>query len=274
MGNANFRRKLPLLYPNIGGTTLSFISQYQAAGNQTYNGMLLSIQRRAARGVTVSSNYTLSHCYGDDATKESQAGGPGSTYVDPNNRNFDRGNCEGDRRHIFNMTVVAQTPQFANPMLHRLATGWRLSGLYRKSSGAWLTVTSGQDRALTGVSNQRALQILGNPYGNKSLTNYLNPAAFVLPAAGSYGNMGTNSIQGPGTWQFDASLVRAFPLRENQRLEARIEAFNVTNSFRPGVGSPSTNVGAPVTNLSSGNFGQINLALDPRLLQFALKYVF
>ncbi len=274
MGNANFRRKLPFLYPNIGGTTLSFVSQYQAAGNQSYNGILLSVQRRAARGVTVSTNYTLSHCYGDDATKESQAGGPGSTYVDPNNRNFDRGNCEGDRRQIFNMTVVAQTPQFANATLHRLATGWRLSGIYRKSSGGWLTITSGQDRSLSGVSGQRALQIMANPYGDKSLKNYLNPAAFALPALGSYGNMGVNTIQGPGSWQFDVSLVRAFQLRETQKLEARVEAFNVTNSFRPGVASSSAGVGAPVTNLSSGNFGQINSALDPRLLQFALKYVF
>src|SRR5437868_13477548 len=65
-GNANFRRKLPLLYPNTGGTTLSFLSQYQAAGNQTYNGLLVSVQRRAAKGVTVNGNYTWSHCYGDD----------------------------------------------------------------------------------------------------------------------------------------------------------------------------------------------------------------
>lgn len=266
-GNANLRRKLPVLYPNIGGTTLSFISQYQAEGSQTYNGVLLSVQRRAARGVTVGGNYTLSHCYGDDASKESQGGGPGATYVDPNNRNFDRGNCEGDRRHIFNMTAVAQTPQLANTTLRTLATGWRLSGIYRISSGGWLSILSGQDRSLSGVSSQRAQQILGNPYGANKLTSFLNPAAFALPALGSYGNMRTNSIQGPHTWGFDLAMVRVFKMRESQNLEARIEAYNVTNSFRAGIGSP-------ITNFSAGNFGQINTALDPRLLQFALKYVF
>jgi len=273
-GNANFRRKLPQLYPNIGGTTLSFMSQYQAEGNQTYNGVLLSVQRRAARGVTVGGNYTLSHCYGDDASKESQGGGPGATYIDPNNRNFDRGNCEGDRRHIFNMTAVAQTPRFANTALRSLATGWRFSGIYRISSGGWLSILSGQDRSLSGVTSQRAQQVLANPYGNNKLTQYLNPAAFALPALGSYGNTGLNSIQGPHTWEFDLAMVRVFKLRESQNLEARIEAYNVTNSFRPGIGSPASGIGAPVTSLSSGNFGQINLALDPRLLQFALKYVF
>ena len=50
-------------------------------------------------------------------------------------------------------------------------------------------------------------------------------------------------------------------------MEARAEAYNVTNSFRPGVGSP-------VTNFNAGNFGQINTSLDPRIMQFALKYMF
>src|SRR4030095_14286585 len=66
-GNANARRRLTQQYPNIGGTTLSFLSQYQPGGTQTYDGLLLSVQRRAARGVTLGGNYTWSHCYGDDA---------------------------------------------------------------------------------------------------------------------------------------------------------------------------------------------------------------
>jgi Carboxypeptidase regulatory-like domain len=263
-GNANARRRLTQQYPNIGGTTLSFLSQYQPGGTQTYNGLLLSVQRRAARGVTLGGNYTWSHCYGDDA-KASQGGGPGATYVDPNNRDFDRGNCEGDRRQIFNMTAVAQTPGFTNTTLRTIVTGWRLSGIYRYSTGSWLTIASGQDRSLSGVSSQRAQQILGNPYGAKTLTNYLNPAAFALPALGSFGNISPNSIQGPGTWAFDLALSRVFQIRENQKLEARAEAYNVTNSLRRG---------NPVTNFSNGIFGQINSSLDPRILQFALKYVF
>src|SRR5205823_6443625 len=155
-----------------------------------------------------------------------------------------------------------------------LATGWKLSGIYRISSGAWLSITSGQDRSLSGVTTQRAQQVSGNPYGTNRLTNFLNPAAFALPGLGSFGNMGTNTIQGPHTWQFDMAMVRVFKMRETQSVEARIEAYNVTNSFRPGVGPFTSSIGAPVTNLSSGNFGQINQALDPRLLQFALKYEF
>jgi hypothetical protein len=263
-GNRDVRRRLALQYPNVGGTTMAFLDRYEGVGTQSYHALLVSLQRRAARGVTVGGNYTWSHCYGDDS-KANSGGTPGLTYQNPNDRALDRGNCEGDRRHIFNMTAVGETPQFANPTLRVLVTGWRLSGIYRKSSGAFLTVTSGVDRELSGVQNQRPNQVLLSPYGNKSLTNYLNPAAFALPAVGSLGNMRPFNIQGPGTWQFDVALSRIFKVRETQRVEVRAEAYNVTNSLRPG---------SPVTILNNSIFGQINTSSDPRIMQFALKYVF
>jgi hypothetical protein len=263
-GNRDVRRRLALTYPDVGGTPIAFLDQYQTSGTQSYQGLLLSVQRRAARGVTVSGNYTWSHCLGD--AWASDGGTPGRTYLDPNNRSFDRGNCETDRRHIFNMTAVAETPRFGNSTARMLASGWRLSGIYRKTSGAFLSVTSGQDRQLSGVQNQRAQQVLENPYGDRSsLLKYLNPAAFTLPAPGSLGNMGPNNIEGPATWQFDMALSRVFGVRENQRLEVRAEAYNVTNSLR------RLN---PTTNFGNSIFGQINTSGDPRLMQFALKYVF
>ncbi len=258
-GNVQNRRKYSLL-----GTPIGPLDRYTPGGTESYHGMLLSVQRRAAHGVTVGANYTWSHCYGN-SSRASAAGTPGNTYLDPYNRDFDRGNCESDRRHLFNMTAVAETPRFSNNTLRMVGTGWRLSGIYRKSTGSWLTILSGVDRALTGVSNQRAQQVLQNPYGNKSLTNFLNPAAFAPPALGSLGNMRPGNIEGPGSWQLDVSMSRSFQLRENQRIEARVEAYNLTNSMRPM---------NPTVSLNSNTFGQIITAYDPRLLQFALKYAF
>jgi hypothetical protein len=194
---------------------------------------------------------------------------PNDTYTNPNNRRLDRGDCDSDRRHVFNLTTVAETPQFSSPTLRVLATGWRLSGIYRYSAGSPLTVTAGSDRALNGIGNQRANQLLDNPIGDKSagpLARYLNPAAFAQPELGTVGNMGRASIQGPGTWAFDMALSRIFRFRESQRLEFRAEAFNVTNSFQPG--NPNTNL------RTTNTFGVIRTARDPRILQFALKYVF
>ena len=122
------------------------------------------------------------------------------------------------------MTTVAQTPQFSNSAVRAIATGWKVSGIFRATTGNFLTVTSGVDRQLTGAGGQRPLQVLGNPYGDKSLKNYLNPAAFALPALGTLSPMGKGNIQGPGNWNLDMSLSRVFQVRENQRLEARAEA--------------------------------------------------
>ena len=194
----------------------------------------------------------------------------------PNDRDFDRGNCLSDRRQVFNLTAVAQTPQFSNAMLRRFAGSWKISPLYRFSSGQPLDVVSGVDQALNGVTvgssnstlRQRPNLVLANGYLDSSarpFTQWLNPAAYQLPQAGSYGNLGYNAVVGPHTWSFDMALSRTFNIREMQRLEIRAEAFNVLNSFRPG---------PPSTVLNSNTFGQIRTALDQRIMQFALKYAF
>jgi len=272
MSNTDQRRLLSLENPQqqqIGALNVN-----EDAGTQQYNALLFSVQRRAARGVNIGGNYTWSHCIGDAFS----AGGPGvGGYLDRNNRRFDRGNCSSDRRQIFNLTAVADSPQFANKTLRMVGTGWRLSGIYRWSTGAYLTVTSGLDRALNGdITPQRPNQILPNPYGDGSLKNYLNPRAFTQPDLGRLGNIGTYNILGPAFWQFDMALSRVFQLRESQKLEFRVEAFNVTNSLRKG--NPGATSAAPFISttvpLNSNTFGQITTSGDARVMQFALKYVF
>src|SRR5262249_31622569 len=131
------------------------------------------------------------------------------------------------------------------------------------------------ERKMTGIDNQRPSQVLADPYLDKSgrpLSQYLNPLAFALPALGMTGTLGRGNIQGPPTWSFDMALSRAFRLTETQRMEFRAEAYNLTNSFRPAF----TTTGASLLGLSlAGNtFGQIRSSLDPRIMQFAVKYVF
>ena len=127
-----------------------------------------------------------------------------------------------------------------------------------------MTILSGQDRALTRRGNQRAQQILEDPYLDRDGLNYLNPAAFAQPALGTLGNMGRNNIEGPGNWQIDMALSRLFPIGD-QRLEFRVEAFNLTNRL--------IRIN-PNTNISQNMFGQITAAGEPRIMQFAVKYVF
>ena len=136
--------------------------------------------------MTVSANYTWSHCitelWQEAATNPTSNQGWG----DPDNRRYDRGNCSTaatDRRHLFNLSGVAETPSFTNAKLRALASGWRLSPIFKLLSGGYLSVSTSTDVALNGMSAQHVSQVLGDPYGDKSPGNYLNPKAFALPDA-------------------------------------------------------------------------------------------
>src|SRR5439155_13705681 len=190
------------------------------------------------------------------------------TWLNSGDQRRDRSNCfvaATDRRHLFNFSAVAETPHFSNPTLRAVGSGWRFSPIFKILSGAYMSITTNQDRALSGNTSQRVDQVLPNVYGNKSVTNYFNPAAFALPAPGTLGNTGKGFIAGPGTWQFDAALSRTFQVGERRKVEFRAEAFNLTNSFR---------MTDPSTNFNSNVFGQVTSSQDPRIMQFALKYVF
>jgi hypothetical protein len=263
--NADQRRRLVLQY---GTQAFANVSKIYNGGTANYHGMLLSLQRRAARGITVSANYTWSHCIADLWTESLSDARRGQGLTDPNNRKYDRGNCSvtgDDRRHLLNTSAVMETPRFANSAARALASGWRVASIVRILSGNFMTISTAQDRTLNGSGNQRVDQVLGDPYGDKTINNYLNSAAFRLPALGTFGNVGRSSIKGPGTWQFDMALSRSFNLTEAQKLEIRAEAFNVTNSVR---------FNNPTTEFESNTFGQVTSVKDPRIMQFALKYIF
>ena len=164
-----------------------------------------------------------------------------------------------DRRQIFNLTSVVATPKFANNILRAAGTGWRWSTIYRYNAGSPLAVITGQDNALTGISNQRPNQVQGNAYTGSArpLGFYLNRDAFATPASGTYGNLGNYSIVGPSTWDLDMAMSRVFNVRESQSVEFRVEAFNVPNSFRPVNPNVSTEGSVPETRASRSRPGAI-----------------
>ena len=294
--NPNQRRILNLENPSaqIGNMVL-----LDPSGTASYNGLLLNGQHRFSRNFSVQTNWTWSHCISDyDPDPTMQAGGGEGTWTDPFNRRFDRGACNGDRRYVINLTGVAQMPKFNNRTLNMLASGWQIAPIYRWSSGQPLDIIAGSDRGLEGIQDylkgtnlQRANCLAGvNPYGSSAPGGqYLLPSAFSQPAFGTLGSCANNSLVAPAYWQFDVALSRTFQIRERHRLEVRAEAFNLTNTYRPGQCNVSSNycsfLAAPLyngqvtsnasfTTLSGATFGRILNAMDPRIMQFALKYVF
>ena len=243
----------------------SYVSQYRAIGTQAYRGLKLSFQRRASNGLTLGGNYTVSHCETDTPATGNFVQFQ-NTWLKPGDPSYERGNCPYNQRMISNWTAGYLTPQFSNSALRVVASNWRVSGIVTANTGSWLTVTTTRDLAFTGIPAQRVNQVNEDPYGDKSLTNYLNPAAFAFPANGTYGNEAARSIEGPGFWKVDMSIARVINVAAQRTVELRIEAFNLTNNF---------NWGDPNVSLDAGTFGRITTQVgDPRIMQFAIKYGF
>ena len=276
--NLNQRRVLSLSGENPAAARLiGNMDIHQAVGTQDYKGLKLSFQRRAARGVSLSGNYTVSRCFGDPVGQTGGFPQIANGYTNPDDFSFDRGVCDQDRTHIGVFIAGVQTPQMANNALRAAFSDWRISGILSARSGQPLSVIAGQDRAFSGIQNQRVNQVLDNPYGNKTLNDWLNPAAFALPAPGTLGNHKRNSLRAPGYRSVDLALSRIVPLGASRTLELRVETFNLFNTFNWGapIAGPIQNGRLTDTNFSSPAFGRVtSMAGSPRIMQFGVKYGF
>jgi Carboxypeptidase regulatory-like domain len=261
--NLAARRLLSLQNPTAG-RLLSDVWMYSSIGEQLYRGLKLSVTRRSGKGLSVNGNYTVSRCLTDapyNGLFISQF-----EFTKPLDPKWDTGHCPFNQRQIANVTVGAQSPRFDNGVLRTVASDWRASGIFGAHTGNWLTVITSRDILLTGLINQRVNQVSADPYGARTLSNYLNPTAFAYPDTGTYGNEPARGIEGPGFWNIDMALARLLDAGGGKTIELRVEAFNLLNHV---------NWGDPGTNLDAATFGRITTQNgNSRILQFAVKYGF
>ena len=193
-GNQNYRRQFVLNnYPGTlfanGAPAFGYVDSFDDGATSTYNGMILTIQKRLSKGLLMNANYTWSHCIGDLSIGDS-TGNAGQGLTIANNRRYDRSNCQSneiggtfssDRRHIFNLTAVYQTPRFSDRWTNAFLSDWKVSGIFRYTSAYWITPYLSSDVALTGATaNQRPDQVLSNPLcANPRPSCWINPKAFV-----------------------------------------------------------------------------------------------
>ena len=223
------------------------------------------------------ANYTFAKSM--DTLNPGYAVGSGSTqsaipYDFPGRRQFDTGPSNFDHQHRMTVSYVWQLPALARAIAPaRYAFGnWQLTGILQAQSGAPLTVLAGQDQSGTGIGQDRGQYNGADPYipGGCGATEapckpYLNSAAFVLPAKGSFGNAGKGALRGPGLFTWDLGLFKRFPIKERANLEFRLEYFNLLNH---------TNFLDPAATVSAAGFGGIRGANDPRIGQAAMKFTF
>lgn len=257
--NTASRRFLALLSP--GGANVGPMGTVDDGASANYNGMLLSVNRRLSGVFSILANYTWSHCLSDGDGDP----GIGGSYQNPNDRRAEYGNCANDVRHLFNASILAVSPKFSGRWTNRIFGDWQASGIVTKRSGLWFNVAAGRDNSLTALNVDRP-NVIGDPHvDNPSPGRWFNPAAFTLSPLGTFGNSGRNNLEGPGGFTFDLALMRHFAITERHRLQVRAEAFNVLNH-------PVFN--NPRASLADVNIGRILTANEPRIMQFALKYVF
>jgi len=162
--------------------------------------------------------------------------------------------------------------------------GWRMTLINTVASGLPVNITYSPASAfvvgssLTYRPNLVAGQpLIGSP---NDPNNYLNIKAVTLPTDRSqpFGTAGRNIARGPGFWQADLGLHKAFPLgRENTRLEFRVEAFNVLNKTNfqvPDSNASNIRRDAQGNAIPGGTYGTIRSTFPARQVQLALKLYF
>jgi hypothetical protein len=141
---------------------------------------------------------------------------------------------------------------------------WQVNGIYTAASGTPFTITaSGANLNMPGnmqTANMNGdFNVIGQ-HGDAGF--YFDPKAFSQPTGTSLGNTGRNEFRGPGYWNVDASLFRAFPIgAADRRIEFRVEAFNLFNHpkwVNPDHDLTSSTFGRTVTVADGGGGGPDN----------------
>jgi hypothetical protein len=253
-------------------------------GNSTFNGLQVSMRRSLVKGWLMSGNYMWSHAINDASL------GSGVEDVFPQNvscRACDRASSDQDARQSLSVFSVYELPfgrgrRFATEpgLLRTLVGGWEFGTIAGGRTG--LPVNIIVDRAAAALpdgnsGNQRPNYVAGTslvPAQGQSPLLWINPAAFSVPASGTWGNLGRNAFRGPALWQIDTNLRRRVSLTERVGLEMTIECFNLLN--RAQYGNPAADISAPAS------FGRITTLVNstptgsgtPRQIELALRLMF
>jgi hypothetical protein len=198
-------------------------------GNSNRHSGTIEVRRRQRNGFEASARYTLAKAI-DDA-------GLGSSHIVQDWRKVaaERAPSNFDRRH--ELVVQAQYTSgmragigsFWEGWGGRLLNSWTVTTELTAGSGLPLTPILLRPVGRTGVTGTLRPNVTGMPIDVDVDGRHVNPAAFVAPAPGEWGNAGRNSIRGPGQFQFNASLARSFRFTQRVSMDLRIDATNLLN---------------------------------------------
>jgi hypothetical protein len=254
----------------------SRVNLYPTDLNSRYQAFHVNVEKRFSRGFSLLANYTWSKAQ-DDA-------GP---VVNPFDiRKFGWGNSTANLPNVFHLSAVWALPHAAiRGWASKIVNGWEIAGIQSWQNGFRFTVYSGVNNSFSGVGSDRAdftggnIQeaVLGDRSHGEMVKQYFKTSLFTVNAVGTYGNAPRNLMANPGLFNVDLAAIKSFPVRERMKFQFRAEFFNLFNNVNftvPGLGSANPNQSAAGNTVGTGSFGKLTLAADPRILQFALKFLF
>ncbi len=250
-GDLQPRRPYPLLGEGFGD---------EQRGYSHYNALNIIVRQQVTHGLQVYAQGTIQHSYGD------------AYYVDPYNWDYGKGTLDQDTAHQFSASMIYDTPVLrSQPWLMRQAFGgWQVSTVIAMRGGLPFSVNSAQTMN-DDVNGSRANFITSNgpaalPNDQRTINRWFNTAAFVTPAAYTWGNSGLNILRGPGKQEVELAVQKSFAVRERARVIFRMEAENLLNRV---------NLGQPSATTDSAAYGTIrSLGGDPRTMQAMVKITF
>lgn len=269
------RRPFPYIDSSIG--------YLNSAGNSEYDALQAKWQHRFSGGLSFLVNYTYSHALGDasNANLGAQNNDSFRYSIDPQ---WEHGNLDFDMRHRFVASYSWELPfgrdkkfgSGVNGFTEALIGHWTLEGVTTISSGTWFTVTDADGNFANSDGQQRPDAVYGQSASGKPCVpgTFFNTCAFTDPPLGSFGNVGINTLEGPGTNNWDVSLLKVFPVGEKRRFEFRSECFNIANHANFLFAAPGPQNSNNSTVLGTPTFGYVTAARDPRQIQFGLKFYY
>jgi hypothetical protein len=261
-------------------TDIGQISGTASNGNQSYNGLQVTLQKRLSNGLQGQVAYTYSKCLTDSSGYYGSWGGQ-TTPTSPYWQNlYDKkaewGPCYYDVTHILTAYATYDLPfgrnraygKNMNKFVNAVVGDWQLSGIATFHGGFPLTI-SGSDASGTNSRGSRANCIspvsnLGEQNSPSGGFQWFNQSPFGPADAGTFGTCGVGTVRGPGLHTLDMSFIKFFPITERHQLEFRGEFINFTNT--PILNSPNAGLGSQL--------GLVNSSQGARNIQFGFKYHF
>ncbi|MHB1840635.1 MAG: TonB-dependent receptor [Acidobacteriaceae bacterium] len=266
---------------NIEGTPIdiesltfpvSAIYRLENTAQSWYDAGYINVRHRYSNGLNLLANYTFSKNLSNapDFRSPNQ-----ESAIPQNDHNLaaEKGPAGDDVTQHFVLSAVYSAPAYMRSNWTRIVTeDWLFSTVWRAMTGYPFTISVFGDTANAGTilgENPIRANITGKPIfgpGTRSAAHWINPAAFAAPAPYTFGNVGRNSVYGPGMQTVDLSVLRTLPIHKRMTFQIGGDFFNSLNH---------TNLGTPNRFVNTPQFSSITMAMTPgREIQLSGRFQF